>query len=174
MHNNIYLPLNISLLEIGVNQVYLITDFIKTQMTKFSCIILPDVTNITNLIKTKNIIVYALMDKTRGIIISCYVFRLIELSYDGEKAVECIATLYECNKDIFIKGFNMALQKLIGYDLVLIEDTAHTNIIIDGINVSNTISPTISPTTKFISPTAFFFYNYACYSIKKNEFLIIY
>ena len=68
----------------------------------------------------------------------------------------------------------MALQKLIGYDLVLVEDTSHTNIIIDGINVSNTIGPTISPTTKFISPTAFFFYNYACYSIKKNEFLIIY
>ena len=30
--HNINLPLNISLLEIGVNQVYLITDFIKTQV----------------------------------------------------------------------------------------------------------------------------------------------
>ena len=163
--HNIIVPPNISLIEIGSSQLHLLVDFIKNQMSKFSCVILPDVTNITNLIKTKNLIVYALINKTNGQIISCYVFRLINLSYDGQKTIECISTLSDCIQELFINGFKMALLKLSDYDLILIEDTANTNIIINSMP-SNSI--------KFISPTAFFFYNYACYSIKKNEFLIIY
>ena len=76
--------------------------------------------------------------------------------------------LSSCNQTVFCEGFALAckaLQDKKQIELVLIEDTAHANIVLDKIQKSAHL---------FISPTAFFLYNYACYSIKKNEFLIIY
>ena len=159
-----YMPPSIKLIEIGQQQLHLLVDFIKAKSNAFACVILPDVSSLANLIKTENIKVYALIEDND--IIACYVFRLIELYYDGQKTVECICMLSGCNPIIFCEGFALAcktLQEKKQAELVLLEDTAHANIIIDKIQ-----------TYKFVSPTAFFLYNYACYSIKKNEFLIIY
>jgi hypothetical protein len=183
-NNLLVLEPSISLIEIGLQQMHLFVDFIKIQMRTFRCSILPDITNLTGLIKQGHIKVYCLIDVSLSAasvsrasvsrasvsetnIISCYIFKISNISYDGEKSVECIATVSACDNTIFIKGFGMALQKLEDVTLVLIEDTAHSNIIL-----SNTIS--IDAYIKFISPTAFFFYNYACYSFKKNEVLVIY
>jgi hypothetical protein len=64
--------------------------------------------------------------------------------------------------------------------LVLIEDTAHTHILIEPILIEPILIEPIliesvsNAKIKFTSPTAFFFYNYACYSYKKNDVLIIY
>jgi len=164
---NPILPIYISLIEIGSSQLHLLIDFIKSQMGKFSCVILPDVSNITNLIKTENLRIYCLIDKELNSIIACYVFRLIALTYDGEKAVECIATIADCSQEIFQQGFLAACNTLQAKDntnLVLLEETAHAHLLLSIPNLS----------IKFTSPTAFFFYNYACYSIKAKECLIIY
>jgi hypothetical protein len=72
--------------------------------------------------------------------------------------------------ELFSIGFALActsLQKKNGSELVLIEDTAHAHLITEKLS---------SFGCKFIftSPTAFFLYNYACYTIKKSEFLILY
>ena len=157
----IQMPPSISFIEIGQPQLHLLVDFIKFKSNSFACVILPDVSSLANLIKTENIKVYALIEENT--IIACYVFRLIELYYDGQKTVECICMLSNCNPTIFCEGFALACKTLKQVELVLIEDTAHAHMITDKI-----------ATYKFISPTAFFLYNYACYSIKKNEFLIIY
>ena len=167
---SIHMPPSISFIEIGTAQLHLLVDFIKTQTQPFMCVILPDVSSVANLIKTENIKVYALIEENT--IIACYVFRLIELYYDGQKTVECICMLSNCNPTIFCEGFALACKTLKQVELVLIEDTAHAHIITDKIARSVYVSG-VSP-YKFISPTAFFLYNYACYSIKKNEFLIIY
>lgn len=164
---NPILPIYISLIEIGSSQLHLFIDFIKSQMGKFSCVILPDVSNITNLIKTENFRIYCLIDKELNSIIACYVFRIIALTYDGEKTVECIATIADCSKEIFQQGFLAAcntLQAKEEINLVLLEETAHAHLLL----------PNPSFSIKFTSPTAFFFYNYACYSIKAKECLIIY
>ena len=158
---SIHMPPSINFIEIGIAQLHLLVDFIKVQSQPFMCVILPDVSSLANLIKTENIKVYALIEENT--IIACYVFRLIELYYDGQKTVECICMLSNCNPIIFCEGFALACKALKQVELVLIEDTAHAHMITDKIT-----------TYKFISPTAFFLYNYACYSIKKNEFLIIY
>ena len=161
--------------------MHLFVDFIKIQMGTFECSILPDITNLTGLIKTGNIKVYCLVDVSSTNIganvgtniVACYIFKIINASYDGQKAVDCIATISACDSDIFIKGFGLALQKLEQVTLVLIEDTSHSNRILSNVSV-NAISVHANANIKFISPTAFFFYNYACYSFKKNEVLIIY
>jgi len=163
---SIHMPPSISFIEIGQSQLHLLVDFIKLKSNSFACVILPDVSSVANLIKTENIKVYALIEENT--IIACYIFRLIELYYDGQKTVECICMLTSTSSIVTCEGFALAckvLQEKKQVELVLIEDTAHAHIITDKI---------ASSVYKFISPTAFFLYNYACYSIKKNEFLIIY
>jgi hypothetical protein len=176
-NNLIILEPSVSLIEIGLDKMHLFIDFIKIQMVTFECSILPDITNLTGLIKTGNIKVYCLVDVSSTNvgtnIVACYIFKIINASYDGQKSVDCIATISACDSDIFIKGFGLALQKLEQVTLVLIEDTSHSNRILSSVYV-NSISVNANANIKFISPTAFFFYNYACYSLKKNEVLIIY
>jgi ribosomal protein S18 acetylase RimI-like enzyme len=173
-NNLILLEPSISLIEIGLQQMHLFVDFIKIQIGTFQCSILPDITNLTGLIKKGHIKAYCLVDKSisGGSIISCYIFKISNTSYDGQKTVECIATIASCQNTIFINGFSLALQKIENLNteqvtLVLIEDTSHTNRILHNLYTNKN-------SIKFISPTAFFFYNYACYSFKKNEVLIIY
>lgn len=181
-NNLIILEPSVSLIEIGLDKMHLFIDFIKIQMVTFECSILPDITNLTGLIKTGNIKVYCLVDvlgtNVGTNIVACYIFKIINASYDGQKAVDCIATISACDSEIFIKGFGLALQKLEQVTLVLIEDTSHSNRILSSVYVNaisvNAISVNANANIKFISPTAFFFYNYACYSFKKNEVLIIY
>jgi len=50
----------------------------------------------------------------------------------------------------------------------LIEETAHSKPIITELQKNTSVKE------KFKSPTAFFFYNYACYSFEKEKTLIIY
>jgi ribosomal protein S18 acetylase RimI-like enzyme len=219
--NNLSAPHH-SLIEIGITQLYLCMEFIKSQMKTFKCVILPDVTSLTHLIKTGNIRIYCLVDKTNangvgangvgangvgangvgangvgangvgangvgangvgangvgangvganGVgIIACYIFRLLELTYDGQKVSECIATLNATNTlDLFQYGFHQAcsdLKEKHKTTRLLLEETAHS---------SKLLTPTIKSLVQFTSPTAFFFYNYACYSLKGKECLIIY
>ena len=183
-NNLLLLEPSISLIEIGVEQMHLFVDFIKIQMGTFQCSILPDITNLTSLIKKGNIKVYCLVDKSIGIgtgtgtgtstitgIIACYIFKLSNTSYDGKRAVECIATISACHNTVFITGFALTLQKIPDITLVLIEDTAHSNRLLSNVINNTNANKNI---TKFISPTAFFFYNYACYTFNKNDMLIIY
>jgi hypothetical protein len=143
-------------------------DFIKSQMTTFSCVILPDVTSLTHLIKTGNIKIYCLVGANASTIVACYIFRLLELTYDGKKTSECIATINSSTVDLFHYGFHQActiLKEKQNISLLLMEETAHTGTL---------LTPTLKTLVQFTSPTAFFFYNYACYTLKGRECLIVY
>ena len=167
--NNLLAPHH-TLIEIGINQLHLCMDFIKNQMTKFNCVILPDVTSLTHLLKTENIKIYCLINAlgTANNIIACYIFRLLELTYDGKKTCECIATINAYTVDLFHYGFHQActiLKEKQQISLLLMEETAHTGLL---------LTPTLKTLIQFTSPTAFFFYNYACYTLKGRECLIVY
>ena len=178
--NNLLAPHH-TLIEIGVTQLHLCMDFIKSQMTTFNCVILPDVTSLTHLIKTGNIKIYCLLGAngvgaTNGVvgttsnIIACYIFRLLALTYDGKQTCECIATISATTNtvDLFHYGFHQActiLKEKHTISLLLMEETAHTGTL---------LTPTLRTLIQFTSPTAFFFYNYACYTLKGRECLIVY
>lgn len=171
--NNLLAPHH-TLIEIGVTQLHLCMDFIKSQMTTFNCVILPDVTSLTHLIKTGNIKIYCLMANgvvgTTSNIIACYIFRLLALTYDGKQTCECIATISATTNtvDLFHYGFHQActiLKEKHTISLLLMEETAHTGTL---------LTPTLRTLIQFTSPTAFFFYNYACYTLKGRECLIVY
>ena len=129
-------------------------------------------------------------------LLAAYIFRPIELYYQRGsaplepraeenkeediaattgKTVECIAIISnkdkDKNKDILIAGFNMSLLKVqtkCGATTLLVEETAHSPCVIKALNKNSTVF------FKFKSPTAFFLYNYACYSIKNDKTLLIY
>ena len=88
------------------------------------------------------------------------------------KTVECITIFTsENNNDILITGFNMSLIKVkekCQAATLLLEETGHSSPVIKALARNSTIL------RMFKSPTAFFLYNYACYSVKKEKAMLIY
>ena len=121
------------------------------------------------MIKVNNIILYGLIEN--GVLISLYIYRDSATYYEGEKILECIASLSACPfEDIFLAGFFISIQKSAKHfetSKVLIENTS-----------DNTLVNKYLETHKFFpflnSPTAFFLYNYISYSIPSDKCFLLY
>lgn len=160
-----------SIIEINQPQLNLFINFIKEQTATFECVILPDVSSVFNLIKLGKLKIYGIL--FNGALIAAYVFRPLEMYYQKQKTIECIMILSNCQTSTsLIAGFTMSLAKMqqaqAQATLVLIEATAHSKAIIDYLNDN------LSTPCKFTNPTAFFLYNYACYSAKNSKTLLFY
>jgi hypothetical protein len=161
---------SMNVIEIGIQQLNLLIAFIKAQMPRFDCIVLPDVSCVMNLIKLGKIKIYGIIFK--GELIAVYVFRLLELYYGDKKAAECITIISNCKTpDILIAGFSMSWLKLtavVKCAIVFIEGTAHSGAVIKALSANPHVL------FNFKSPTAFFLYNYAAYSVKKTKTILFY
>ena len=163
------LTASMTLVEIGTSQLNLFIAFIKDQSLKFDCIILPDVSNVLNLIKLGKIKIYGIL--LQGELIAVYIFRLLELYYGEKKAVECITILSSESTDILSAGFNMSWEKIKAEAkcaIVFIEGTANSGAVIKALKANPQVQ------LNFKSPTAFFLYNYASYSVKSTKALLFY
>ena len=161
---------SMSVIEITTSNLHLFADFIQSNIKKFDCVVLPEISNIATLIKSGNLFIYSIIET--GYIIAAYIFRNPSLKYDKKyKSIECIAAISCCHhKEIFTIGFNIALQmcrKHINASKLLLENTANSTDIVERYERMN-----MKVFSK--SPTAFFMYNYACYSINQNKCLFIY
>jgi len=164
-----------TIMEIGVAQLNLFVAFMKEQMPNFECIILPDISSVLNLIKLGKIKIYGIL--FQGELTAVYIFRILELYYAEKKAIECITILSKKNtpadidNEILITGFTLSWAKIsadTGCSIVLIEETAHSKAVILTL-LENPLIP-----LQFKSPTAFFLYNYATYSVKNTKALLFY
>ncbi len=167
-------PGAINVIEIGANQLTLFVNFIFSQSKNFDCIIMPDLSNILNMIKTENIYIYGIL--LNGNLIASYAFRRPSLFYDKEEVIECFFSLYSKNadtlkdKNAYITGFNISLNKCkekLKTNILLIEDIGQSGKLVEYLrnNLLNVL---------FESPTAFFLYNYACYTVPNQKALIFY
>jgi hypothetical protein len=161
---------SMTLLEIKEDQLNMLITFIQEQKRNFECVILPDISSLLHLIKLEKLIVYGILLGNE--LIAAYVFRTLELYYEGKKTIECIAIISNCKtSDVLVAGFNMSLlkckQKCLT-DILLIEGTSHSESVIKALLTNSTIIK------KFTSPTAFFLYNYACHTVNKDKTLLIY
>jgi hypothetical protein len=143
------------LLEINTKSISIIYDFIKTNRGKFEILIYPDMTNIIELIKTKNIFVYAILHNNE--IECCYFFRKTCIQIErGLEVLSCFASICDCEEELFIQGFKISFWKIANENMLgfsAIENISNNSIIINNI---------IQKTKPFIiSPTAYFFYNFA-------------
>jgi len=164
---------SMSIIELTEQNIHLFTHFMKANIDRFDCVIIPDIANVVNLIKTKNIYIYGIIKAQN--LISSYIFKNPSLKYDGiNSVVECIATIRDksqSNNDIFMVGFNIAIdmcRKHFNTTRLIIENTSDSNYIIDNLKKKTNVKIFTQ------SPTAFFFYNYACYSIVSNSCLLLY
>ena len=155
------------LLEINSQNFRFLYDFIKLNNNKFDIIIIPDVTNILELIKTKNIFIYAILCDDE--IICCYFYRKSCVQIEkGLEVLSCFASICECEENIFIQGFKISFWKISAENLfgfAAIENISHNSIIINNIILKT------NPIIK--SPTAYFFYNFAYPTFKFDKCLII-
>lgn len=155
------LPSNLdyTLLEITSQNIYLLIDFIKTQENEkvFDILIYTELANIIELIKSKNIFVYVILSNHHAI--CAYFYRTTRTFVEKNIQVLCcfasIKSMLVTN-EIFIHGFKISFWKTAeknGFGFASIENISHNNIIINNLLLKNT--PIV------ISPTAYFFYNFA-------------
>jgi hypothetical protein len=170
-----------TLLEITNTNFILFKDLINKEKKKYKCVIMPDITNIVNLIKVKNIFIYGIL--YNNTLISSYIFRDAKVRYTPDNpthktisdkspnTLECICSIGSVkDNNIFFAGFCQAVHRCNKENLttnILVEETSLNKIIINNINNYNI--------PYFIkSPTSFFLYNYACYSVASDKCLLLY
>ena len=155
------------LLEINGTNFRFLYDFIRANYSKFDIIINADIANILELIKTKNIFVYAILCDEE--IICCYFYRksCVQIE-EGLEVLSCFASICDCDEDIFIQGFKISFWKTSAenfFGFCAIENLSNNNIIVNNIILKT--KPLI------VSPTAYFFSNFAYPTFKSEKVLII-
>ena len=156
-----------TLLEINQQNFRHLFDFIGNSGRKFDIVINTEVTNIIELIKTKNIFIYVIMVDDN--IVCAYFFRKTCVQIQkGMEVLSCFASICNCDDNLFIQGFKISFWKIAAenyFGFSAIEDISDNNIIIE--NIKTKTKPLI------ISPTAYFFYNFGYPTFKPNKVLII-
>ena len=164
-------PLNLSaeysLLEVNSKNFHFLFSFIQQYGKKFDIVINTEVTNIIELIKTKNIFIYTII--VDDAIICAYFFRksCVQVEKDME-VLSCFASISNTNDNIFIQGFKISFWKIAAenyFGFCAIEDISDNGIIIN--NIKSKMNPLI------VSPTAYFFYNFGYPTFKSNKVLIV-
>lgn len=155
------------LLEINPQNFRFVYDFLIEHSNQFDIIISVEATNMIELIKTKNVFIYAILCDNE--IQCCYFFRKSCVQIEkGLEVLSCFASISNCDNDIFIQGFKISFWKIAAenyFGFAAIENISHNNIIIA--NLSLKTKPII------ISPTAYFFYNFAYPTFKSEKVLIL-
>lgn len=156
-----------NLVEINEQNLHFLLDFIKINNDKFDIIINTCVSNIIELIKTKNIFIYVIIVNNE--IICAFFFRKSCVEIDkGIEVLSCFASICCCDHNIFIQGFKISFWKIASenyFGFSAVENISHNNIIIDNLVLKT--APAI------LSPTAYFFYNFAYPTFQCNKVLII-
>ena len=169
---------SMQLIEINKLNIRLLIELITNKRNEFECFILPDFSNLLNLINNNTYKIYGILEKDT--LLACYCFRnsfmsynltsLIDTNKKSQIAVEFFASINNCDhKEIFINGFTLAVYKYSKKnkaDLVTIENIGHNNIITNELFSQKICS-------KFESPTAYFYYNYAKYPILPEQAFIL-
>jgi GNAT superfamily N-acetyltransferase len=156
------------LLEVNAQNFHYLLDFIKENREKFDVVMNSDVANMIELVKTKNVFIYAVLSDDR--IVSAYFFRksCVQIEKNNE-VLTCFASIRgSLDSEIFIHGFKVAFWKVAAdnyFGFAGIENISHNDIIIH--NIMQRTPPAIK------SPAAYFFYNYAYPTFQANRVLII-
>jgi len=164
------LEAKIVLLDGDKQNMYYLYNFMNETSGLWDIMIYPEISNLIELVNTKNIFIKMIVIDTN--IEAAYIFRksctFIE---KGKEALSCIASIKGNNISIseFIQGFKISTWSIIkthrNYQYLIIEDISNNNCIINNISIKT------YPTA--VSPTAYFFYNFAYSPFKNDKCFII-
>ena len=164
-HNKVILHSNIQIITFNKKNINLLTNFIKSIKNIFDLYISPDINILIDLIDSKNIIIYGLIQNQQ--ILSVYFMRDSSTFYHQRKAIDCFASINNTNNNLFVNGLSLILKKLKNmYSYLLIENISHNYTIIEHIIKKHT--------PYLVSPTAYYFYNFAITPIAEKKALIIF
>jgi hypothetical protein len=157
------------IVEIHEQNLHLLVDFIKLTRENFDIVIQAEVGNIIELLKTNNIYIYCVVQHKE--IISAYFYR--KTCVEIEQGLEVLSTfasicLKTVDKTIFVQGFKASFWEIAAKDkfgFCAIENISDNNVIIQ--NLSLKTKPMI------VSPTAYYFYNFAYPTFLPEKCLII-
>jgi len=155
------------LVEVNPQNFHILYNFILRTCGKFDIVINTEVTNIVELIKTKNI--FLTMIVVDDEIVAVYMFRKSCVQIEkGMEVLSCFASICNVDENIFCQGFKISFWKIAAdnyFGFCAIEDISDNHIFINNIKLKT--KPLV------ISPTAYFFYNFAYPTFKSNKVLII-
>jgi len=155
-------------IEINEQNYHFLHDFLKKHGDQFDITIISETANIIELIKTKNIFIYAiLLDDD---IVSAYFYRKTCVFIEkGLEILSCIGSINDLDdEDVFIQGFKISFWKIAAennFGFAAIENISHNDIIIH--NIKQKTTPYI------VSPTAYFFYNFAYSTFQARKVFIL-
>jgi hypothetical protein len=156
-----------NMVAINSQNMYLLYEFIKENSGKFDIVINGDVSNLVELIKSKNLFIYAVVSQDE--IICAYFFKKTCLFKNKELEILSLSnSIQNCTNDVFIHAFKICFWKIaadnyMGYAMV--ENMSHNNIII--VNLCLKTKP------QLITNFAYYFYNFAYNSFNSNKVLML-
>ena len=154
-HPNI-LHSKIKLLTGDKQNMYYFYNFMNEMSSKWSIIIYPEISNIIELVSTQNLFVKMLV--VNNDIVAVYIFKkTCTFIEKGKEIISCIASINGSilDRTEFIDGFKVALWSIIQ------EHTFFKYLIVEDISDNNCIIHDIKTCPIAVSPTAYFFYNFA-------------
>jgi hypothetical protein len=179
---------NIQLLNGDKQNIYYLYNFINelTKQGKWELTVLPTMSNLMKLVATENLFIKMLV--SNGDLVATYIFKKTCTFIEKDKEIiSCIASFFYPNfltKDIFIQGFKVALWSIIEkkskgkdkdkendknkfsiFSYLVVEDISDNHYIIENIKIKT--HPLV------VSPTAYFFYNFAYNPFKSARILIV-
>ncbi len=169
-----FLHASMKVIEINKQNIILFINFLTTKKELLECIIVPDLTNILNLLNVENIMIYGIIEN--NVLIAIYVYRDTATTYDKGYSLELISSLSLCHdKYSFICGFSESLvmcinkmkKKKVNISKLLIEEIGNNKIFTKYLeeNYINYL---------FKSPCAFFLYNYVSYTYNSDKCFFLY
>ena len=155
----------IKVLRINKNNINLLSTFIKSHKQMFKVYVSPDINILIDLIETGNILIYCLMQNSN--ILSIYFFKDSSTFYHDRRALDCFGSINNSlDNNLFIGGLSKIIKDLREhYKFLIIENISHNYKIIENIIKEHT--------PYFVSPTAYYFYNFATRPVLEKDVLII-
>ena len=166
------LPANeATLIECGPTNIQHLIDFMKENKSRFDICIVPEISNILELLKTKNMYVYMVIQDQD--VKSAYFFRkTCTFITTNCEALCCFASIngfHNNNIELFIHSYKLALWKISesnkNYKYAIIENISDNKPIIDNLKLKTV--PGI------LNPTAYFFYNFAYPTFNHERVFIV-
>ena len=155
---------SMNVIEVTSKSLALFVDLIQKQRDVYECVIVPELTNIANMIAKGVISVRGILEN--GELIAVYIFRDSATIYGGERAVELVCSMSVCHfNEIYYAGFTIALASCC-------QEWKAASVIIDGVGGNDLITSSLGDHgfAPFLSsPSAFFLYNYASYTLPANK-----
>ena len=158
-----------NMLEINVQNLSFLNDFLKLKNEFFEIMILTDLSTIIELIKTKNLFVYVVMGPNREILCAYFYRKSCVFVEKDLEVLTCIGSVNSCESlETFVHGFKISFWKIAeknNFGFAAIENISHNHLIIN--NLIKKTKPNV------VSPTAYFFYNFAYPTFSSNKSFIL-